>query len=163
MKASERGGKHYDVFRGRIQFPIRDERKRVVASVAESCPVGNDAGAKYLNTPATEVYNKSKILYGLDVGREALRHVRNSETKRIVVMEGYTDCLMAYQHGFPFAVASCGTALTVQHVSKLTQFADQVILMFDGDAAGIKAARNAIELLLGTTCDLRLLCAARQS
>ncbi|MGL4462473.1 MAG: toprim domain-containing protein, partial [Planctomycetia bacterium] len=111
---------------------------------------------KYLNTPSTDVYNKSRVLYGLDVAVGALGKIRTPNERVMVVMEGYTDCLMAYQTGYRSAVATCGTALTSHHVGRLKTLADRVVLMFDGDAAGRKAARQSVPLFLGSEVDLRL-------
>lgn len=160
-KVGERGSA-YDVFRGRLIFPIADERGRVLGFGARMLPgIGEGDGPKYLNTPATEVYNKSEVLYGIDVAAAELAKNRiggatRSGPRTIVVMEGYTDCLMAWQHGFRLAVATCGTALTARHIGRLRSYADRVVLMFDGDAAGQKAAREATKLFLSAEMDLRL-------
>ena len=135
-------------------FPIRDERKRVVGFGGRVLP-SNVSNAKYLNTPATAVYNKSNVLYGIDVAGEA--RARDRAKGSLVVMEGYTDCLMAWQAGWPLAVATCGTALTEQHVSKLRSWAESgIVLMFDGDTAGQKAAQKATALFLSSELELRL-------
>lgn len=162
-------GTDYDLFRGRLMFPVREDRYgRIVGFGGRILPEieknsDREAGPKYLNTPATPVYNKSTILYGLDTAagallaqRQARKPGQPSEPRRLIVMEGYTDCLMAYQFGLEIAVATCGTALTEEHVRKLRSQADQVILMFDGDAAGQKAAREATRLFLRSELDLRL-------
>lgn len=153
-------GTPYDVFRGRLLFPIRDERKRILGFGGRILPVHqSDQTPKYLNTPATDIYNKSEVLYGLDVALAALpaasKKVEPAD-RAVVVMEGYTDCLMAYQHGFKRAVATCGTALTDRHVNKLRAHAERVVLMFDGDAAGQKAASEATGMFLRCEVDLRL-------
>lgn len=161
----------YDVFRERLLFPIRDERGRVLGFGGRILPGAADrpdAGQgrawtepKYLNTPATSVYNKSEVLYGIEVALAEFARRRSDPATRnqprvLVVMEGYTDCVMAYQHGFRTAVATCGTALTERHVAKLRSHADQVVLMFDGDAAGRKAARESTRLFLRSEIELRL-------
>ncbi|QDU63363.1 DNA primase [Planctomycetes bacterium Pan216] len=156
IKEGQRGG-HYDTFRGRLLFPIRDERGRVVSFGGRLLPGREEAdrGPKYLNTAATEVYNKSQILYGLDYASKSLRGPKGTP-RRLIVMEGYTDCLMAYQEGVSNAVATCGTALTAQHVARLKTYADQVVLMFDGDVAGQNAARKATSLFLAGELDLNI-------
>ena len=158
-KVSERGSL-YVPFRNRLVFPIRDERKNVIGFGGRALPLkGQESGPKYLNSPATAVYNKSQVLYGLDVvveGRALAQRSAALEERVVIVMEGYTDCLMAYQHGIGNAVATCGTALTARHVALLRRHADRVVLMFDGDAAGRKAAREATALFLGSELDLRL-------
>jgi DNA primase len=156
VKVGERGTPH-DLFRGRVMFPIKDERGRTIGFGGRILPrLAEKAGGKYLNTPSTDLYNKSKVLYGIHVATEAVQRQKKSEPRRIVVMEGYTDCLMAWQAGMLTAVATCGTALTPQHVGRLGQLADRVILMFDGDAAGQKAAREATGLMLAASADIRL-------
>ena len=165
-------GQVYDVFRNRLVFPIRDERDRVLGFGGRELPpppgVEPDKGPKYLNTPATAVYNKSAVLYGFDVLVKELRRRSTAKAEpaadlppllgeRVaVVMEGYTDCLMAWQHGLRTAVATCGTALTEQHVGKLRLQADRVVVLFDGDGAGQKAARDAAALFLRSEVDMRL-------
>lgn len=146
----------YDAFRDRLMVPIRDERKRVLGFGGRVLP-GEQAAdtAKYINTSSSPVYNKSEVLYGIDVAIETLQGRKGGE-KTLVVMEGYMDCLMAYQAGWTEAVAVCGTALTLQHVAKLRQFADTVVLMLDGDAAGMKAAHQATALFLNSEVNLRL-------
>lgn len=155
-KPGQRGAP-YDTFRGRLMFPIRDERGRTVGfggrvlpSIAERDP------RKYVNSAATDVYNKSEILYGLDVAGAALRSSDRRGPRSVAVMEGYTDCLMAYQAGFLEAVATCGTALTPRQIAKLRRHADRVVLMFDGDAMGQKGARRAMELFLEAEVEIRL-------
>ena len=112
-----------------------------------------------MNTAATAVYNKSEVLYGLDVATTGLAGPRAPGEQRrrtLVVMEGYTDCLMAYQAGFTSAVATCGTALTPLHLKKLRSYADDVVLMFDGDEAGRRASRAALQLFLASEMNVRL-------
>lgn len=151
-------GTYYDAFRGRLMFPIRDERGKIVGFGGRMLPGETAPDApKYINTAATDVYHKSKVLYGLEVASEALTGKGVAKGQRtLAVMEGYTDCLMAWQFGYLTAVATCGTALTPLHVAKLGTYADKVVLMFDGDAAGQKAARQAIELFLLSEGDVRV-------
>ncbi|MFO0947572.1 MAG: DNA primase [Planctomycetota bacterium] len=161
VKPGDRGVP-YEYFRGRLMFPIRDERKRVLGFGGRILPAfATEHTPKYLNSPVTEVYNKSEVLYGIDVAAEELTKRPaggndKSAPRTPIVMEGYTDCLMAYQAGLNTAVATCGTALTPQHVAKLRRYADRVVLMFDGDTAGQTAADKAIELFLSSQLDLRL-------
>ncbi|MBY0585606.1 DNA primase [bacterium] len=149
-------GTSYDYFRGRVVIPIRDTSGRVIGFGGRVLPVHDDGEtAKYLNSPATDVYNKSGVLYGLDVAAKALpRGVSNRGS--LVVMEGYMDCLMAYQAGLKTCVATCGTALTAEHIQKLRGYTNRVVLMFDGDKAGKEAARKATTLFLESQLDLRL-------
>ncbi len=138
----ERQGKegHYDRFRSRAVFPILNESGQVVAFGARSL---DGSEPKYLNSPETPVYSKSRVLYGLSWARETI-----VQEKRAVLMEGYLDVARTIEHGLTGAVATCGTALTSQHARLLRRFAETVVLNFDQDAAGQKAARKSLEILL---------------
>ena len=131
-----RGGR--DLFRNRLVFPIADERGQVLGFGARAL---GDATPKYLNTPETGVYHKSMALFGLDQARQALR-----DRRVVVVVEGYFDVLAAHTAGVDGVVASSGTALTREQVRILARHADQVVLCFDGDDAGRRAAARATEL-----------------
>jgi DNA primase len=146
----ERQGKdgHYDRFRNRAVFPILNESGRVVAFGARSLD-GSDP--KYLNSPETPVYSKSRVLYGMSWAREAI-----SREKRVVLMEGYLDVARAIEAGVLEAVATCGTALTGSHARLLGRFARTVVLNFDQDEAGQKAARKSLEILLEEGLRVRL-------
>ena len=136
----------YDRFRGRLLFPIRDLQGRVVAFG------GRAMGAeepKYLNSPETPLYVKGQMLYALDVAREGMR-----QKNRAVVVEGYLDCLMAHQHGFTETVAALGTAFTAAQLGLLRRYADEVVSVFDADAAGQKAT-SRLEEMLTDVMDLR--------
>ncbi|HUG92250.1 MAG TPA: DNA primase [Planctomycetaceae bacterium] len=149
----ERTGGHYDYFRDRAMFPIRDVQGRPVAFGGRILPDSphQDTG-KYFNSPESDFYKKSTVLYGFDVAREA---IRKSDTA--VIVEGYTDCIMAHQHGVKNIVAPCGTALTDTHVAQLKRFARKVVLVFDGDKAGQDASERVLVKLLSHEIDLRLL------
>ena len=134
------GKGHYDRFRNRAVFPIFDEGGRVVAFGARSL---DGAEPKYLNSPESPVYTKSRVLYGMSWAKESLRH-----GGRAVLMEGYLDVARALECGVAEAVATCGTALTPQHAKLLRRFADAVAVNFDQDDAGRKAARRSIDLLI---------------
>jgi DNA primase len=138
----ERQGKegHYDRFRNRAVFPILNEAGKVVAFGARSL---DGSEPKYLNSPETPFYSKSRILYGLSWARDTV--VRE---KRAVLMEGYLDVARALEQGVNEVVATCGTALTGQHARLLKRFAETVVLNFDQDEAGQKAARKSLEVLL---------------
>ena len=145
----KQGGKgHYDRFRNRVIFPIFDVRGRVVGFGGRAL---DDSTPKYLNSPETSVFSKSTCLYGLDAAKEGVLR-----EKRVVVVEGYTDCLMAHQHGVDWVVATLGTALTAQHVRTLRRYADEVLLVFDGDDAGRSAAERSVELFLEEDVDVRV-------
>jgi DNA primase len=127
-----------DLFRDRLVFPIADERGRVLGFGGRAL---GDAVPKYLNTPETGLYHKSTALFGLDQARVALR-----ERRVVVVVEGYFDVLAAHAAGVTHTVASSGTALTRDQVRSLARHADQLVLCFDGDEAGRRAAGRAVEL-----------------
>jgi DNA primase len=131
---------HYDRFRGRAVFPILNETGKVVAFGARSL---DGSEPKYLNSPETPVYSKSRILYGLSWAKEAIR-----KEGRAVLMEGYLDVARALEAEVGAAVATCGTALTSFHGRLLRRFTDKVVVSFDQDEAGQKAARKSLDVLM---------------
>ena len=130
-------GKHYDRFRHRIMFPIRDQRGQVIGFGGR---VLDDSKPKYLNSPDTPLFDKGRNLYGLYEGRAAIK-----EAGRILVVEGYMDVVALAQFGIGYGVASLGTSTTADHVKILMRQADSIYFCFDGDAAGKKAAWRALE------------------
>ncbi|MBI4570712.1 MAG: DNA primase [Chloroflexi bacterium] len=136
----ERGG--YDRFRGRLMFPIRDDRGRAAGFGARELEpaAGQGPGAKYINTPKTPLFDKSSLLYGLDKAKAAARKER-----RVIVVEGYMDVIAAHQHGVTNAVASMGTALTDQQIRALERLRATILLALDADAAGIEATLRALQ------------------
>ena len=136
MNVDEKKGM-YDKFWNRVIFPIMDVNGRVIGFGGR---VMGDGKPKYLNSPETKVFDKSRNLYGLNIAR-------TSRKKYMLVCEGYMDVLSMHQAGFTNAVASLGTALTSQHASLLKRYTDEVILTYDSDEAGVKAALRAIPLL----------------
>jgi len=146
------GSGHYDRFRGRVLFSIRDAQGRPVAFGGRILP-GSDEGnaAKYINSPETPLFSKSQLLYGLDVARDAV-----AKERAVLVMEGYTDCVVAHQHGFRNAVAVLGTALGERHVKLLRRFADRIILVLDGDEAGRRRTDEILDLFVAEQVDLRI-------
>ncbi|OHB78452.1 MAG: DNA primase, partial [Planctomycetes bacterium RBG_16_64_12] len=152
LARSPEGG-WYDRFRGRLLFPIRDTQDRPVGLGGRVLPESGLASrAKYINSPETPLFTKSDHLYGMDVARTALRKSRTA-----LVMEGYTDCIVAHQHGFEDAVAVLGTALTERHVRILKRFVDRIVLVLDGDEAGRRRANEVLELFVAQNVDLRIL------
>jgi DNA primase len=152
-------GRAHDRFRGRLMFPIHDLRGRTVGfggrilpSVAERLAVAGKSVAKYLNSPETAVFQKRRVLYAADLARLAAR-----TAGWVGVVEGYTDVIAAHQAGLTNFVGTLGTALGDEHVSVLRQLADRVVLVFDGDEAGQKAAERSLELFLGHDVDIRVL------
>jgi len=137
----------YDRFRDRVMFPIRNVKGECIGFGGR---VLGDEKPKYLNSPETPVFNKGRELYGLFEAREALR-----EHGYALVTEGYMDVVALAQLGFPNAVATLGTACTAEHVQKLFRFTDAVVFSFDGDAAGRRAARKALDAALALATDVR--------
>ena len=130
----------YDYFRGRLMFPIHDAGGRTVGFGGR---VIGDGEPKYLNTPETPVFSKGRLLYGLDRAKEGI-----AKTGEALVVEGYTDVIRCHEHGFTNAVATLGTALGPEHVRLLRRFgATRVLVTYDADAAGLKAAERGIEIL----------------
>lgn len=142
--ASEGGRGIYDRFRGRVVWPIKDMTSRTIGFGARRL-LDDDQGPKYLNTPETALYHKNQVLYGLDLAKKDI-----AKTKRVVIVEGYTDVMAAHLAGVTQAVATCGTAFGPEHVKIVRRLlgddpTGQVIFTFDGDAAGQKAALRAFE------------------
>jgi DNA primase len=147
---SERGSR-YDRFRGRVLFPIRDPQGRAISVGGRVLPGAPTDQAKYVNCNETRLYHKSSQLYGLDLAKEAIQKSRVA-----VVMEGYTDVIMASQYGIQNAVAVCGTALGESHIRLLKRYCDSVVLLLDGDEAGQKRTNEILELFIAAQLDLRV-------
>ena len=139
--------RRYDRFRDRVMFPIRNVKGECIGFGGR---VLGDEKPKYLNSPETPVFSKGRELYGLYEARQALR-----EHGFVLVTEGYMDVVALAQLGFPNAVATLGTASTPDHVQKLFRFTDSVVFSFDGDAAGRRAARKALDGALPYATDVR--------
>jgi DNA primase len=141
VKRSEGEG-HYDRFRGRIIFPIRDISGQVIAFGGR---VMDDSLPKYLNSPETPLYSKSNVLYCLDQAKEPAR-----KQGYFIIVEGYLDAIACHQYGAKNAVATLGTALTDGHLRLMRRFAQKLMLIFDPDPAGVKAALRGFELFAGS-------------
>tara|TARA_B100001964_G_scaffold242239_1_gene316498 strand:- start:228 stop:1607 length:1380 start_codon:yes stop_codon:yes gene_type:complete len=141
IKSSEKSGRFYDTFRGRLMFPIKDPRGRCIGFGARSLKPGDKP--KYLNSPETAYYRKSRTLYGLHEGLDEIR-----KKSRIIFVEGYLDVIRLHENGFTETVAPCGTALSVEHLKLVRRYAKTAILLFDGDSAGKNAALKHAHLLL---------------
>ena len=139
--------KRYDRFRDRVMFPIRNVKGECIGFGGR---VLSDEKPKYLNSPETPVFSKGRELYGLFEARAALR-----ERGYALVTEGYMDVVALAQMGFANAVATLGTACTTEHVQKLFRFTDAVVFSFDGDSAGRRAARKALDAALPFATDVR--------
>jgi DNA primase len=140
-EADGKAGTYYDRFRNRLMFPIRDASGRVVAFTGRA--LSSDDPAKYLNSPETELYHKSELLFGLDRAKDAIRMRRYT-----LLMEGQMDVLHAHQAGFQNAVALSGTALTEQHLKLLARYSENLMLVLDADSAGLGATAKAAALAL---------------
>jgi len=149
---SERGGKtsHYDRFRNRVMFPICDQMGRVIGF---SGRIMNKAekGAKYVNSPETLLFRKNRVLYAFDKARKPI-----VESRQAIVVEGQIDAIRCHQAGLSNVVASQGTALTENHARLLKRYADEVILVLDSDAAGLKAALGSSETFIANELSVRV-------
>jgi DNA primase len=144
-----RGGGEYDRFRSRIMFPIRDRRGRTLGFGGRA--MRSDQGAKYVNTAETDFFHKSRMLYGIDLAKEAI-----ARSGRAVVVEGYTDVLALHQAGVGEAVGVMGTAITEEQVAALSGMVDEVVLALDADAAGQEAMLRAQRVAAGRKMRLRV-------
>lgn len=142
IKQKDGADRYYDTFRDRVMFPIRDETGRTIAFGGRVMP-GSEAPAKYLNSPETPLFSKSRAIFGLDLAKQKI-----VETRTVAVVEGYTDVVMAHQFGASNVVSILGTAMTEPHVALLRRFADRIVLLFDADTAGDSAVNRTVELFL---------------
>ena len=149
VQSRKQQNQYYDYFRNRLMFPIWDSQERIIAFGART--LNPKATPKYLNSPETPFFSKSKTLYAFSFARPKIM-----ASKKVLVVEGYTDALMAHQHGFTQTVATLGTALTEEHVKFLRRYSEAVTLVFDGDAAGIKAAERSVRFFLRQGLMLRV-------
>ncbi|KIC47968.1 DNA primase [Tateyamaria sp. ANG-S1] len=140
-KPSQKGGKPYDTFRGRIMFPIRDARGRCIAFGGRAMDPNDNA--KYLNSPETELFDKGRSLYNHGPARTAA-----GKGQPLIVAEGYMDVIALAEHGFGASVAPLGTAVTENQLAMLWRIADEPIIALDGDKAGLRAAMRLIDLAL---------------
>ncbi|GAB2783147.1 DNA primase [Hymenobacter luteus] len=143
-------GRRYDRFRGRVMFPIHNVSGRVIGFGARTLKP-NDKTAKYLNSPESEIYHKSDVLYGLYQGRQAIR-----TEELCYLVEGYLDVLSLHQGGIKNVVASSGTSLTDGQIRLIKRYTDNVTVLYDGDAAGIRASLRGIDMLLEGGLNVRV-------
>ena len=148
LSVTRESGGCYDKFRNRLMFPICDVSGRIIAFGGRT--LGDDP-AKYMNSPATVLFDKSRCLYGLDKARHAI-----VKTGTVVVVEGYTDVIMCHQFGCQNVVATLGTSLTAEHARMLRRYAKRIILVFDSDVAGTEAANRAIEVCVAQHIDIKI-------
>ena len=140
LAVQNEAGRIYDRFRNRLMFPIRDERGRTVGFGGRA--LNPDDNAKYINSPQSPLFDKSRLLYGLDMGRLAIR-----ETATAVIVEGYMDVIQAHQAGYFNVVAQMGTAMTEEQIRLVVpRYAKRIVLALDADAAGQNATRRSLEV-----------------
>jgi DNA primase len=142
--------RNYDRFHGRVMFPIRSLSGRVLGFGGRILK-NNVKAAKYLNSPESEIYHKSKVLYGM-------YYAKNSIVKknRCLLVEGYTDVISMHQAGLENVVASSGTSLTIDQIKLVKRFTNNITLLFDGDAAGLKAALRGVNLILEAGLNVKI-------
>jgi len=146
------GSALYSRFRNRIMFPIDNEAGKVIAFTGRSLAKDEKAGPKYLNSPETAIYSKSRVLFNLDRAREAIRKLEYS-----VLVEGQMDCISVFSAGFQNVIASSGTAFTEAQVRLLGRYSKNVIVNFDPDAAGAAAAERSLALLVSEEFRIKVL------
>ena len=139
VTVSRKNGNLFDRFRDRLMFPIIDVRGNVIGFGGRIMKKDDNA-AKYLNSPETLIFNKRKNLFGLNLAKK-------TKLNYLILVEGYMDAIAVHQHGFDCAVASLGTSLTEEHAVLLSRYTEQVVLIYDGDEAGQRAAQRAIPML----------------
>ena len=144
----------YDRFRSRVQFPFYDVQGRVIGFSGRVYGDDDDGVAKYINSPESPLFNKSSFLYGLHIAKMAIR-----KHNFAILTEGPIDAIMVHQAGYPMAVATSGTAVTETHLRTLQRLSNRLLLLFDGDAAGLRAALRVIEMTyaLGIDCKVVML------
>ena len=147
LAVSNQDGRIYDRFRNRVMFPIIDIRGEVIGFGGR---VMDDSTPKYLNSPDTPVYNKSRNVFALNIAKK-------SKAGRVILTEGYMDTISLHQAGFDSAVASLGTSLTPEHAQLLSRYFPEAIIAYDGDGAGVSAAQRAIPLLERAGMKVRVL------
>jgi DNA primase len=150
IKPSKRDDGYYDAFRGRLMFPIFNPSGKVIAYAGRV--LGNEKTAKYINSPQTKVYNKSKVLYGINFAKNEIR-----KTDEVILVEGYTDVISLQQYGIDNVAASSGTSLTPDQMKLLHRYGDTITMIYDSDSAGQRAMKRGINIALREGMDVKLL------
>ena len=140
--------KCYDRFRNRLLFPIFDSQNRPVGFGARAL---DNSLPKYLNSPETPVFSKSKTLYGINWAKESMK-----KNRKVLIMEGYTDVIIAHQNGIDWSIAVLGTALTREHIRMLKRYCDKAILVFDADTAGQKSSERNLDIFIEEDFDVNI-------
>jgi len=151
IKSEKDENKFYDRFRGRIIFPIFNESDKVVGFGGRKL-YEDDLGGKYINSPESKIYYKSKVLYGLNFAKEKIRYY-----DYVILVEGYMDIVSLAKSGIENTVASSGTALSEEQVKLISRYTKNICVLFDSDLAGIKAAKRGIEIILEAGLDLNVI------
>lgn len=149
LKQREAGQGHYDVFRNRLVFPICDQLGRPIAFGGRR--LNDDEEPKYLNSPETRLFDKGGTLFALHRAQKSIQQRRQA-----IICEGYVDAIACHQHGFTNAVATLGTALTPRHAATLKRLCDSIVLLFDADEAGMRAADRALEVFFAEPVDVKI-------
>ena len=144
-------GSHYDYFRGRAMFPIFSTAGRVIGFGARKMRDDSDPMGKYINSPETPIYNKSKVLFGLFQAKDAIRAENNA-----LMVEGYADMISLFQAGVQNVVASSGTALTEEQIQLISRYAKNLTLVYDADSAGSQATLRGVDLVLEQDLDVQI-------
>jgi DNA primase len=147
---SKRGGL-FDKFRGRLIFPIRNYLGKVIGFGGRDLS-GKDNTAKYLNSPQTEIYNKSRVLYGLDLAKNSMRSIGE-----VIITEGYMDVISLHEAGFDNTVSTSGTSLTEEMIKLIKRYCNKAYLVFDNDKAGINAAMRTLPLLIKNDIETKII------
>ncbi|MGH9515763.1 MAG: DNA primase, partial [Terriglobales bacterium] len=142
----------YSKFRNRVMFPIANESGRVIAFTGRTLATDEKSGPKYLNSPETAIYSKSRVLFNLHQAKEAIRALNY-----VILVEGQMDCISVFSAGFHNVIASSGTAFTAAQAALLARFSKQALVNFDPDAAGAKATERTLGLLIEEEFDIRVL------
>ncbi|MDR3764124.1 MAG: DNA primase [Acidobacteriota bacterium] len=142
----------YSKFRNRIMFPICNERGKVIAFTGRTLATDEKAGPKYMNSPETPIYSKSHVLFNLHLAKEGIK-----ELHYVILVEGQMDCISVYNAGLHNVIASSGTAFTEAQAKLLARFTKNIVVNFDPDAAGAKAAERSLSLLVGEDFEIRVL------
>ncbi|MEN9921819.1 MAG: primase, primase protein [Candidatus Parcubacteria bacterium] len=150
IKTAQGGKEPFDVFRDRIMFPMAEQSGKIVAFSGRILHP-DDRAPKYVNSPETQLYKKSELLFGYDKAKNGIRHLNFS-----LIVEGQFDVVMCHQAGYHNTVAVSGTALTIQHVQLLERLSDRVVLALDADRAGIAAMKKASQVLLRRGLDVKV-------
>jgi DNA primase len=151
-KEGAEAGNIYAKFRNRITFPIANEQGKIIAFTGRTLATDDKAGPKYLNSPETPIYSKSRVLYNLAKAKEAIRHLQYT-----IVVEGQMDSIAVYSAGFHNVVASSGTAFTEAQVRLLGRYSKDIVMNFDPDTAGAKATERSLEMLIAEEFRIKVL------